>query len=352
MERGIEPDPRLKDIYIISGKPMHIDVIVQTAKQPPEGSASQESEGGAVTPPSPLEQAMSRLSTGIEDNNRLQRKALVAGKPVLIPQGYFDAETVEVGKSVVGEVEYPPVPAAYQSFLKDFVSDKQRRFFFAMFGDMVDEPDWGFGINRSLTEKGGYTDFGSFHSSAIPLSEFRAYEEKARQISYKHTANLTDGERAAIRIYSGQDYRQINSALREGRVPESYSDVVDELDRAIQKTTLDSGLVTYRGMRLSPSDVERLKPGGRIRHKGYISTSLSEREAASFTRGNVDREAVLLRIKVPKGSNALAIDTVSINRGEREVVLPRGSEMIITRVTKRGRATYIDAKILKRSSDD
>ncbi len=69
------------------------------------------------------------------------------------------------------------------------------------------------------------------------------------------------------------------------------------------------------------SDLE----GTIVKDDGFTSTSLGK--TAAF-----DYQPMIMHLRVPQGTPALWIDHISVNKGERELLLARGSDVKVTRV--------------------
>lgn len=146
---------------------------------------------------------------------------------------------------------------------------------------------------------------------------------------------LTVDEREAITIYTGSDYKKINSYLR------GFSDnlggvdpkVIDNLNSALGKANVPYDMVVYRGTDFAPFkkllDVDEFGRidynslvGKTINDKAFVSTALLE--DASFSNMQV-----AWKINVPAGADAAYVAKLSKYPNEAELLFNCGQSMII-----------------------
>jgi uncharacterized Zn ribbon protein len=139
------------------------------------------------------------------------------------------------------------------------------------------------------------------------------------------------------------EYKTINSVLRD-HIPsdpaalKATEAVTKKLDKILERSVLPEGVMVHRTVNLSGAG-RALQPlqdalmahrlGGRISDRAYVSTSLVA-PPVSTTPGDVQ-----LHIKVPKGTHAAYL-------GNGELLLPRGSSMVITKV--QGREVWVELR--------
>ena len=152
--------------------------------------------------------------------------------------------------------------------------------------------------------------------------------------------SLQDHEFKAIEKYSGAGYESINNALRKGGAGQ-HAKTVAALDSAIARTSIPEDVTAFRGVRAGklPDD---LKPGAVLQDNAYVSTSLNRAVGEKFAHHT------LMEIKVPKGSKGAAFDAVfeGGNRGENELMLPRGSKFKVTGVAMRNGKRVVTAELI------
>ncbi|MER5435030.1 ADP-ribosyltransferase [Streptomyces sp. NPDC002588] len=139
--------------------------------------------------------------------------------------------------------------------------------------------------------------------------------------------HLDPAGKDALNKYSDHYYTQINGQLRAGDVRPPITDIVHNMDRVMGTRPVPEDIMVVRGTRIdhldldSPLDME----GRTFGDDGYTSTSLGKDPA-------FEHQPVIMHWRVPKGTPALWIDHISANKGERELLLARGTEYKVTRV--------------------
>ncbi len=136
----------------------------------------------------------------------------------------------------------------------------------------------------------------------------------------QHDCSFTQAENSAIKYYTGSGYTELNRALRNKvsaqDICNRFAPVIETLNGALTKIKPFTGFVR-RGTSL-PLEVIRdfYKVGQVVREKAFVSTS-----AAHGFSGSV-RFVILSK-------NCVNVDPISINRGEKEVLCPAGSEFVV-----------------------
>ena len=137
-----------------------------------------------------------------------------------------------------------------------------------------------------------------------PLNDgvIEKYQSKSNEIY----ANLSKREREALSEYTQGGYLDINADLGSGI--ESY--YTKSLNSSIDKFTVDSNIITYRGT--NEKYYKGYRVGDVFEGKVFYSTSVNQNWAKAFaddiTQYSDDgSKGVLLEIKIPKGSKALYI---------------------------------------------
>ena len=125
------------------------------------------------------------------------------------------------------------------------------------------------------------------------------------------------------------------------------AEIVRDIDNAIKKSTLNSGMILYRGS--SPSviglqtDVRKMTPkelkpliGKEITDKAFMSTSKVEEKANVFSgRGTKASGNVMLVITVDGNQNGVDVgENSNFGGNEFEVILPRNSKLKITNIKR------------------
>jgi len=140
--------------------------------------------------------------------------------------------------------------------------------------------------------------------------------------------NLDPEAHNALHTYSDHYYTQINDPLREEvKLSDDMQHVVDNMDRVMGSRPVPENIMVVRGTDVSYLKLRSLleMQGNIYDDLGYTSTSLGKDPAFAF-------QPVHLHLRVPEGTPALWIDHISANKGERELLLARGTEYKVTRV--------------------
>lgn len=174
------------------------------------------------------------------------------------------------------------------------------------------------------------------------------------------TADLSKKEYLAVREYGGEDgFRDINALARTGRITAdptmSAAEArrhTREIDAALGKSHTTADRFVYRG--IGREDVDQIRAKGHLAKgstwsdPGFLSTT-SKRAVTVGFGGPTARSSTgtLIKIRVPKGTQALDLDYHLAGAGERELLLGRNTKLRIvsTRRTRHG-ATIIRADVI------
>jgi ADP-ribosyltransferase exoenzyme len=160
-------------------------------------------------------------------------------------------------------------------------------------------------------------------------------------------AGLTDSEDKALRFYQSPGFALMNGQLRgvsAGKLKSDEHASDADLKRAAQASRtltaaiakappLKQGTTVYRGF--DAGQFGELAPGKVITDKGFTSTSVSN-DAGAVGRA---AQAGQMELTLPAGTKAGAGSV-------RELILPPGSSMRVTSVTKKGGVTHVKAELL------
>lgn len=143
---------------------------------------------------------------------------------------------------------------------------------------------------------------------------------------------LSSEEIAAVREYSGPAYGRINAFLRgEEAGDDSLRRIVAALDSAIAKSRTIEELVVYRGIGEPGATAWRgrgLRVGQKRIDPAFMSTSADPHVANLFAE--MPPAGLVLKIRIPAGSIALAVAPYSQYPGEEEYLLPRDTVVRVT----------------------
>lgn len=149
--------------------------------------------------------------------------------------------------------------------------------------------------------------------------------------------DMPDSVLNAMRTYTGGTYRQINDHLREidiatGTHGTRLNNLINNIDQGFRPAPTNMQVnrrVSGAQQVFGTSDLHSLT-GTTFEDKGFLSTSIQE---------GVWSGDVTLRISVPAGTPARYVQPFSNHPSEYEVMLPRNTPMVITRVEQKA-GTY------------
>lgn len=145
----------------------------------------------------------------------------------------------------------------------------------------------------------------------------------------------TADQRAALRRYTGDDYRGMNGAARTGAGTSADRAAVATMrggmreipDDIVLTRSVQANMFGMKGLNggneLSDREIAQLTPGRTFHEPGFSSASVGSRGFA-----------LRLRISVPKGTRGAYVDSISKNKGETEMVLDVGTHYRIDRVER------------------
>ena len=144
--------------------------------------------------------------------------------------------------------------------------------------------------------------------------------ESRQNSSNKAYKKFNPSEREAIDAYSMGAYQDINDYLN-GKYPDYKigKEITKDIDNAILKYDLVDDVITYRGT--SKKYYSELKVGDEFSLKMYCITSLNENIAKTFMEDK--KNAIMLEIRVPKGTPSLYVGDNGAYEFEAELLLGR-----------------------------
>lgn len=161
--------------------------------------------------------------------------------------------------------------------------------------------------------------------------------------------DFNSSETQAIREYVATS-TEINEFLRDKYITANQNIINDfkaqvaALDSAVTASGPLEAMTVYRATRFAPL-TKILESGNFVGQtfsdKGFISTS-----KGGFLPYFQSMSTVDIRIRVPGGSRG--IKTGSLNRGEREIILDRGSSFKITGASKSGGKWSVDVQLIQK----
>lgn len=168
----------------------------------------------------------------------------------------------------------------------------------------------------------------------------------------KTNVEMDSADRDAVYDYTSPYgfYARANAALRDGRpVPGEDEDTARRMDRMTTQGRLVGGRTAYRVIPEVPDLIAQAKPGAIITDRGYVSVTRNLEKTEDFLSGD-DEQSALFRIKVRPGDRGLVVgDSIRDRVGfyeQDEIILPRGTQFRVTKVTRRsGRPVEIEVEI-------
>jgi len=180
---------------------------------------------------------------------------------------------------------------------------------------------------------------GKYRSAEGDRSFTDPYEQWAK--------NLTRPERQAVTGYTGTDYEAINRRLRmDGGRTSTRSQRVMNMDSALAKGSAPRDVQMHRGTTarnlVEAFDRGEYRPGGTFVDHGFMSTSANPSVSDSFGAGR----GIGFRVNIPKGSPGAYVGHISaFSHNEAEFIIPRGTPMRITSVTREGGRRIIEMEV-------
>jgi hypothetical protein len=145
---------------------------------------------------------------------------------------------------------------------------------------------------------------------------------------------LTPQEKEMVRRYT--EDTTVNRYLRGLMTEEGAAwykpralPIIFSMNQALKKVHTTQDLTLWRG--IQGGYVESvLHEGSTFQDLGFTSATLSQSVARRFTRRN-GGGGQLMRLHLPRGSNALFVDSIpELALGQKEVILPKGRTFHVT----------------------
>lgn len=177
-----------------------------------------------------------------------------------------------------------------------------------------------------------------------------------------HDADVDEVEAEALKRYTGNEHLRVNSYLRNG-----YDDYggetdidadVDNMRSAIAKNTVKTDVMVTRRVNydafgiyedeyddLDISQEMRGLEGSVIQDDGFLSTTIKAKPKPSTHYVDYPVE---MRIRVPKGTNGVFLDTEDITNfpSEKELLLGDGTKLAVLRAGREGAVWILDAQVV------
>lgn len=142
---------------------------------------------------------------------------------------------------------------------------------------------------------------------------------------------ITSTEKSGVRTYTGSAYTDMNEYLRGQRKTTRYADEIKACQSALSKASLPRETIVRRGSgynMLNELGIGKITPenkskfiGAIVQDKGFVSTSPSP--SGGFS-GSIEYV-----IKLPQGSQAMYVDSISRFQGEEELLINCGGKYMV-----------------------
>ena len=157
---------------------------------------------------------------------------------------------------------------------------------------------------------------------------------KMREWCSEWTKKITSEEQRGVRIYTGDSYKLMNAYLRGQKTADEVGErIINSIDMcasALEKASTTRDMIVRRGddynileelgVDFSKANLENIK-GSPLTAKAFFS-------ASPDPHGGFNKSIEYI-VKVPKGSQAMYVDSISINEGEKELLINRGGRYIL-----------------------
>lgn len=157
---------------------------------------------------------------------------------------------------------------------------------------------------------------------------------KMREWCSEWTKKITSEEQRGVRIYTGDSYKLMNAYLRGQKTADEVGErIINSIDMcasALEKASTTRDMIVRRGddynmleelgVDFSKANLENIK-GSPLTAKAFFS-------ASPDPHGGFDKSIEYI-VKVPKGSQAMYVDSISLNEGEEELLINRGGRYIL-----------------------
>lgn len=157
---------------------------------------------------------------------------------------------------------------------------------------------------------------------------------KMREWCSEWTKKITSEEQRGVRNYTGDSYKLMNAYLRGQKTADEVGErIINSIDMcasALEKASTARDMIVRRGddynmleelgVDFSKANLENIK-GSPLTAKAFFS-------ASPDPHSGFDKSIEYI-VKVPKGSQAMYVDSISINEGEKELLINRGGRYIL-----------------------
>lgn len=146
---------------------------------------------------------------------------------------------------------------------------------------------------------------------------------------------VTKKEKNGVVTYTGSAYRDMNSYLRGINSSTNYEDEIKAAISGLNKASIPKDTIARRGSsfnslkRLLNADTGSEIIANQEKYIGMVIQDKGFMSASPDPHGGFTGENIEYVIKVPKGTNAMYVDSISKHRGEKELLLNAGTKFIV-----------------------
>ena len=210
---------------------------------------------------------------------------------------------------------------------------------------------------------------GAWSGPAGPLAGMgRTFADERDAYAYHERENfsrarwnaLTKAQRDAVVEYTSFYFRETNKALRDGvysagNAPRDVSKRIDRCTEALDAFQVAEDVVVYRGVGSMDAmanflHVTRAELDDRIANgtlDSFVGAAAGDDAFMStgVTAGKAWSGPKLVAL-IPKGAHAMYVDPVSANRGEKELLVQRGSRFEVVKVERSSGGVTVYARLV------
>ncbi|HIW31289.1 MAG TPA: minor capsid protein [Candidatus Paenibacillus intestinavium] len=183
-------------------------------------------------------------------------------------------------------------------------------------------------------------DVSSRNSETIEFKTAQEATEWVDEVSPDWLKVMTPSEKSNLRLYTGDDYVDVNAALREGIDIDDWKEVIDDVSKGIQKFILRDNIVTYRG--ISDNYLKGINPTDLI---GAIITDAAF-QSSSLLKDKAFKGQIQLQIHAPAGSRGAPVMLISSHPEEFEYLLDKETRYVILEATEVDGVLYLIVEVI------
>lgn len=210
---------------------------------------------------------------------------------------------------------------------------------------------------------------GAWSGPAGPLAGMgRTFADERDAYAYHERENfsrarwnaLTKAQRDAVVEYTSFYFRETNKALRDGvysagNAPRDVSKRIDRCTEALDAFQVAEDVVVYRGvgsmdamanfLHVTRAELDDRIANGTLDSFAGAAAGDDAFMSTGVTAGKAWSGPKLVAL-IPKGTHAMYVDPVSANRGEKELLVQRGSRFEVVKVERSSGGVTVYARLV------